>query len=390
MAREAKGGRREAQDRGRRRLLQWLGVWMWPGATEAQSENTGPRRPPASRLPSAPHLGGYAPVARGRSIRFPDDEGSHPEFRTEWWYVTGWLERAARDPLGFQITFFRTRPEIDERNPSAFTPRQVLIAHAALSDPARGRLLHDQRVARAALGLAGASAGPTKVWIDDWSLAREGSGYRARIPVGAFALDLAFAPTQPPLLQGEDGYSRKGPHPASASHYYSVPHLAVSGTIHASGQRTSVTGRAWLDHEWSSSYMDSRAQGWDWIGINLEDGGALMAFRMRDAKGGKVWAGGAHRDARGVRRAFAPAEVDFTPLRQWRSPRTGATYPVAWRVRAGATELTLEPLMDDQESDSRASVGTVYWEGAVRALAAGNEVGRGYLELTGYWKPMKL
>jgi predicted secreted hydrolase len=250
--------------------------------------------------------------------------------------------------------------------------------------------LHDQRVAREAFGLAGASAGPTKVWIDNWSLTQEGNVYKARIPAGDFALDLAFAQTQPPLLQGEDGYSRKGPDPESASYYYSLPNLTVSGAIHASGKRTSVTGRAWLDHEWSSSYMDPHAQGWDWIGINLEDGGALMAFRMRDAKGGKVWAGGTHRDARGVRRAFTPGEVDFTPLRQWRSPRTGATYPVAWRVRAGAIELTLEPLMDDQESDSRASVGTVYWEGAVRALRDGKPVGRGYLELTGYWKPMKL
>jgi predicted secreted hydrolase len=390
MARDAKGRTREAQDRRRRRLLQWLGVWMWPGATVAQSEDTEPRLPPsASRLPSAAHLG-YAPVVRGRSIRFPDDEGSHPDFRTEWWYVTGWLEREAHAPLGFQITFFRTRPGIDERNPSAFTARQVLIAHAALSDAARGRLLHDQRVARAAFGLAGASPGSTKVWIDDWSLTQDAKVYRARIPAGDFALDLAFTQTQPPLLQGDGGYSRKGPHPESASHYYSVPHLAVTGAIQESGKRTSVTGSAWLDHEWSSSYMDEHAAGWDWIGINLEDGGALMAFRMRDSKGGKVWAGGAHRDARGMPRAFTPAEVDFIPLRGWRSPRTGATYPVAWRVRAGTLELTLEPLMDDQESDSRASVGTVYWEGAVRALRDGTPVGRGYLELTGYWKPMRL
>ncbi|MDB5867384.1 MAG: hypothetical protein JWO70_5190 [Betaproteobacteria bacterium] len=323
-------------------------------------------------------------------MRFPDDEGTHPEFRTEWWYVTGWLERAAQAPLGFQITFFRTRPGIDERNPSAFTPRQVLIAHAALSDPGRGRLLHDQRVARAAFDLAGASAGRTNVWIDDWSLAQDGNVYKARIPAGDFALDLSFAQTQPPLLQGADGYSRKGPDPRAASYYYSLPHLAVSGTIHESGKRTDVTGSAWLDHEWSSSYMDTQAAGWDWIGINLDDGGALMAFRMHDSKGAKVWAGGAHRDARGVRRAFVPGEVEFTPLRQWRSPRTGAAYPVAWRIRAGALDLTLAPLMDDQESDSRASVGTVYWEGAVRAIKGGKSIGSGYLELTGYHRPLRL
>src|SRR5581483_8807321 len=117
---------------------------------------------------------------------------------------------------------------------------------------------------------------------------------------------------------------------------------------------------AWLDHEWSSSYMDERATGWDWIGINLDDGGALMAFRMRDAAGGQFWAGGAHRASNGARRVFDPAEVAFTALRTWRSPRTGVTYPVAWRVRAGDIELDIEPLMDDQENDTRASVGTIY------------------------------
>ena len=191
-------------------------------------------------------------------------------------------------------------------------------------------------------------------------------------------------------MQGSEGLSRKGPRAESASHYYSLPHLKVSGDIVEAGRKSGVTGSAWLDHEWSSSYMDERATGWDWIGINLDDGGALMAFRMRDAKGGKFWAGGAYRSASGMRRSYAPDEVEFAPLRQWRSARTGATYPVEWRVRAGALDLTIEPLMDDQENDTRASVGTVYWEGAVRALRDGKPVGRGYLELTGYWKPMKL
>jgi predicted secreted hydrolase len=122
----------------------------------------------------------------------------------------------------------------------------------------------------------------------------------------------------------------------------------------------------------------------------MHDGGALMAFRMRDSRGAALWAGGAYRDAAGLRRTFAPADVQFTALRNWRSPRTGATYPVAWRVRAGALELTLEPLIDDQESDTRASVGAVYWEGAVRAMADGKLAGRGYLELTGYARPLRL
>ena len=366
----------------RRRILAAAALCFAQRPALAQTERRPTRAPPVTA---------YAPVVPGYRIRFPQDEGSHPAFRTEWWYVTGWLERAGAAPAGFQITFFRSRPQIDESNTSAFTPRQIVIAHAALSDASRGKLAHDERAARASFGLAGAEEGRTHAWIDDWRLEQTGAAYRARIHSGDFGFDFTFEPTQPPLLQGDAGFSRKGPRPEAASYYYSIPHLRVSGAVVENGKRAAVTGSAWLDHEWSSSYMDERAAGWDWIGINLDDGGALMAFRMRARDGGgALWAGGAHRDARGAVRTFSPGEVTFTPLRSWQSPRTGARYPVAWRVRAGALELDIQPLMDDQESDTRLSVGTVYWEGAVTALAGGKRAGRGYLELTGYWRPMRL
>jgi predicted secreted hydrolase len=329
-------------------------------------------------------------VVPGYRIRFPRDEASHPAFRTEWWYITGWLQAANGAPLGFQLTFFRARGEVDEANPSAFTARQLIIAHAALSDAARGQLVHDQKLARAAFGLAGADADHMRVWVDDWSLVQERNTYVARIAGRELGLDLTFSATQPPLLQGDEGVSRKGPQPQSASYYYSIPQLRVDGAIVESGRRSKVIGSAWLDHEWSSSYMDERASGWDWIGINFDDGGALMAFRMRGRDGAKFWAGGAYRSPSGVRRAFSPEEIDFVPLRSWRSGRTGASYPVAWRVDIPGVSVTLDPLMDDQEHDTRASVGTIYWEGAVRALVEGKPAGRGYLELTGYWRPMKL
>jgi predicted secreted hydrolase len=170
------------------------------------------------------------------------------------------------------------------------------------------------------------------------------------------------------VLQGNQGFSRKGNRPEEASYYYSRPQLAVGGT--ANGQP--VTGLAWLDHEWSSQYMASDASGWDWCGINMDDGSALMAFRMRGKDGGTV---------------FAPAKNSFEVLRTWKSPRTGAVYPVSMRVN---DDLRLEPLMEDQELDGRASTGTIYWEGAVTAYRGSAAVGRGYLELTGYWKAMKL
>ncbi len=322
-------------------------------------------------------------------MQFPRDEGSHPDFRLEWWYLTGWLNQAS-GPLGFQVTFFRVRPALTHDNPSVFTPRQIVVAHAALSDPSHGRLIHAQRAARAGFDLAGADEERTRVWIDGWTLEQRGKSYHSRIPASEFQLDLSFESVQPPLLQGDNGLSRKGPAPNSASYYYSLPHLKVAGTVARDGKARPVSGTAWLDHEWSSQYMEKDAVGWDWIGINLADGGALMAFRMRDKDGGSFWAGGALRAADGSLRVFSPAEIRFTPRREWRSARTGTRYPVSWLVKAGDLEFTIEPLFDDQEHDTRVSTGTIYWEGAVRALRDGKLAGLGYLELTGYWRRVNL
>src|ERR1043166_2120337 len=331
----------------------------------------------------------HARVVPGYRLRFPEDEGSHLAFRTEWWYVTGWLEENGR-PLGFQITFFRSRGATDQANPSAFAPRQLLIAHSALSDPAAGGLRGGQRVARAGFGLAQARSGETSVWIDDWSLRRHGEHYAANIAARDFHLQIELQRPQPPMLQGNAGFSRKGPDPSSASYYYSLPQLRVSGSVTRGNAKRAVTGSAWFDHEWSSQSMDARAVGWDWTGINLADGAALMAFRMREQNGGAWGAGGSCRSPAGNLRVFQPDEVRWTPLRQWRSPRSAAIYPVAWRVNAADLEVILEPLMDDQENDARLSTGAIYWEGAVRALRGGRNIGTGYLELTGYWRALKL
>jgi predicted secreted hydrolase len=339
--------------------------------------------------PAARTAAPYARPSPDTVLRFPPDHGAHPEFRTEWWYLTGRL--AARDgrEYGFQVTFFRSRPRVAEEGSSRFAPRQLIFAHAALSDATAGRLLHDQRAARAAFDLAGADTGTTRVWIRDWRLARAGDGTLVDIAATAFRLALTCTPTQPLLLQGDEGFSRKGPEPGQASHYYSVPQLAVSGRIGLGAASVDVTGSAWLDHEWSSEIMGANAVGWDWVGINLDDGGALMAFVMRGHDGAPVWSAATLRDAGGSRSVLPPSAVQFTPRRTWRSPRTGASYPVAVLIRVGARSFAIEPWFDDQEIDARASTGTVYWEGAVRASEDGVVRGGGYLELTGYAAPLK-
>ena len=332
----------------------------------------------------------YAPVTAGHPLRFPEDLGSHPQFRTEWWYVTGWLATEQGESLGFQITFFRTKPEIDTNNPSDFTPRQIIVAHCALSDPKRGTLWQDQKIRRAALGLAGAAQGDTHVWIDRWSLQRTEQSYFAKIDAENFSFDLELSETQAILINGEDGVSRKGPQPQAASYYYSLPHMRVAGSISRQGRTSRVSGEAWFDHEWSSEYLDAEASGWDWIGINLQDGGALMAFQIRGLDGKPRWAGGTFRSAAGVSQILKREDVDFQARRRWTSPRTGIVYPVEWTVRADGKQLTLVPLFDDQENDTRLSTGAIYWEGAVRALDKGSQVGRGYLELTGYGERLHL
>jgi predicted secreted hydrolase len=333
----------------------------------------------------------FSPVSPNQALVFPRDFGAHPGYRTEWWYATGWLETPDRKPLGFQVTFFRSATDTDAANPSRFAPKQLIIAHAALSDPAVGRLLHDQRSAREGFGIAYAREGNTDVRLADWRFVRGADGkYETVIAGQEFSMRLTLSPTQPPMLQGERGFSRKGPKAEQASHYYSEPHLQVSGAIVREGKSTPVKGTAWLDHEWSTSVLDTDAVGWDWLGANLDDGAALMAFRIRDRNGGQLYAHAALRRRDGTITQYGPDAVSFAPQRVWRSPRTGASYPVAVTIQAGDQQWQLDPLQDDQELDSRQSTGSVYWEGAVRLSRDGQPAGRGYLELTGYVKALKL
>ena len=333
----------------------------------------------------------FPAVVPDYSIELPRDEGSHPQFRTEWWYLTGWLESESGEAFGFQVTFFRNRPGVDEDNPSRFVARQVLFAHAAVSDQRQGALMRGEKSARAGFGLAEAAEGSLAVKIDNWSLRQEGGRYFAVASTSEFALQLECDRTQPPLLNGKNGFSQKGPQPQFASYYYSLPQLRTSGRIAIGGREHRVQGVAWFDHEWSSSMFDEHARGWDWIGLNLDDGGALMVQRIRDDAGQQYWGAATLREPGLPDRAHAPDEIAWSALRRWRSSRTGVTYPVEWKITVGGRTILLRPLLDDQENDARASTGTLYWEGAVRAFdERGVAIGRGYLELTGYGERLRL
>ncbi len=324
-------------------------------------------------------------AVRGYTIELPRDEGSHPNFRTEWWYLTGWLDDNDGNSFGFQVTFFRHRPGFDESNPSAFAAKQLLFAHASVSDPKLGKLRRAEKVARAGFGLAEAREGALDVHIDDWSLRRTGESIAANVSSREVRFEIECEVRELPLLHGRDGHSQKTPNEGSASYYYSLPQLQVRGRLWVGDAVREVRGVAWLDHEWFGSILDEASQGWDWVGLNLDDGAALMALQMRKSNGEKHWAAATLRDADGVVQTFEPTQVEWHHRRRWRSPRTGVEYPVEMSVRVGDRTIHLRPLLDDQENDARGSTGTLYWEGAVRAYDdAGRPIGRGYLELTGY------
>lgn len=341
---------------------------------------------------------GPDPVRRGRAIVLPRDHGAHPGARTEWWYATGWAGTPQAPTHGFQVTFFRSRTGLAVDLPGRLAPRQLLFAHAAVTDLVSGRHHHAQRIVRwngeagsPGQALAGAALDDARVWIGPWLLQREAGGYATRVQGEGWALDLVLQPTQPLLLQGDAGFSRKGPEERQASHYYSEPQLAARGRLRLDGRDSTIEGRAWLDHEWSDEIMAADAVGWDWIGFNAFDGSALTAFRLRRADGSALWAGGSHRAPGAMVRAFGPAEVRWTAGRRWRSPGTGAEYPVDWQVDTPAGRFGVRALLDAQELDGRGSTGTVYWEGLSELLdGAGRRIGLGYLEMTGYAGRLRL
>ena len=344
----------------------------------------------AASLASTGLVGPAAHALPLKTLTFPRDRGAHPDFRTEWWYITG--QALAGDRLfGFQLTFFRSRIDATQGMASKFAAKQLLFAHAAITDVAGQKLHHDQRIARSGFTVASASESDMALRLRDWSLQSQGNTYTASLPAADFGLNLQFTETQAVLLQGKNGLSRKGPDEKQASYYYSQPQLATRGTLRVGGKALDVTGTAWLDHEWSQELLHPSATGWDWIGMNLLDGSALTAFRLRDKNGGAVWDGGSFRSAKGELFVFSRGEVIFKPTRFWRSPLSQTTYPVEWIVRTPADFYTVKAVIDNQELDSRQSTGSIYWEGLSDLIDSnGKLVGRGYLEMTGYASPLRM
>lgn len=334
------------------------------------------------------------PRIEPRTLVFPRDHGAHPDYRVEWWYLTGVLEGADTSAaLGIQVTFFRVRTSIDPANPSRFAAHQLLFGHAALADAPRGSLLVDQQIARAGSSAVRAAMEDTDIELNRWRFARRGGGrYECDVSARAFRLRFTATPTQPVLLQGRSGFFPKQAQGEYASCYYSVPQLRIEAEIFRDDRRQAMRGVGWLDHEWASTLLEPAANGWDWIGMNLDDGTALTAFRTRRKDDDAVlFAYASIRAATETQpRLFGPDQVRFEPMAHWESPRTRARYPVAQRITVGGRVFETRPLFPDQELDATSTGSAVYWEGASVLSESGAPVGRGYLELTGYAGPLTL
>ena len=238
-------------------------------------------------------LAGFARADRPREFRFPDDHGPHPAYRTEWWYYTGNLKSAAGRHFGFQLTFFRTAlkaPTDRVERTSAWGTQDVYMAHFALSDVATPRFYTFQRLSRAALGLAGASAVPFRVWLEDWSVTGEtAAGPSVSMQLSAeeqdVALRLRLRPEKPLVLHGHNGLSQKGAAAGQASYYYSFTRLRSAGVLRLGDEEFQVQGLSWLDREWSTSVLGEALQGWDWFALQLTNGQELMVYQVRQHSG---------------------------------------------------------------------------------------------------------
>jgi predicted secreted hydrolase len=333
---------------------------------------------------------GYHRADQPRPFHFPADHGPHPEFRNEWWYVTGNLADATGRQFGYQLTLFRIalspdQPAVD----SAWRTNQVYMGHFALTDVSGEKHHGFERFSRGAAGLAGAQATPFRVWLEDWELsgtAMDALPMRLQAREGDIALDLTLQAGKPVVLQGDRGLSQKSAEPGNASYYYSHTRLPTRGTVDLNGQTFAVQGSSWLDREWSTSALGPEQSGWDWFALQLDDGRDLMFYRLRRKDGGMdSFSKGVLVDAEGQTRLLRGNEVDLQPLGEWTSPQSGDRYPAAWRLRlpGEGLDLTVTPKVANQEM--RLTVR--YWEGAVAVSGHAGEDkihGQGYLEMTRY------
>ena len=334
----------------------------------------------------------YKKATPGYHYEFPRDYFSHPDYKTEWWYYTGNLRSADGRRFGFELTFFRQAVARDADS-SPWHIHDLYMAHLALSDLHGRSFYHDERINRAGPGIAGIDQRTGLIWNGNWQVQITAPRQALRALNEQFSIQLDLASAKPPVIQGEDGISRKTGGVGHASHYISLTRLTASGKIEVGGAAVQVEGSAWMDHEFFSDSMDASESGWDWLSMQLDDNSEIMLYRLRHRDGSvDPYSSGAYIDPQGNSTFLSLNDFTMTPAGDtWTSPQTGGVYPVRWHVaipRLGL-EAVVSTALANQELPS--SLGPSYWEGVIdlTGTRVGNPLhGVGYLEMTGYSAPM--
>jgi predicted secreted hydrolase len=346
-----------------------------------------------SQVLAAPAEGstqGFAIADGSRPLRLPQDQGPHADFQTEWWYYTGNLDSADGRHFGYQLTFFRRAllpPQLVVQRPSDWATNQVYMAHFALTDVAANRYQAFERLSRGAAGLAGAQIDPYEVWLEDWQVSQVSTNtYQLQARQGGWAINLSLQDVKGFILQGDRGYSRKGPAQGQASYYYSLTRLQTQGKVTSGGVDYMVNGLSWMDHEFSTSALDKNQVGWDWFALQMDNQSELMVYQLRRADGSPdPFSSGSYIGPDSRVRSLAHQDFQIQIKGHWTSPQNKASYPDRWTITIPGEDLILniEPYIPDQEL----SLSFVYWEGAVKFSGTqhGKPIsGSGYVELTGY------
>lgn len=359
-------------------------VSLWPGLP-AQSEEPDPFR-------------GFDKALPGWNWEFPRDHGSHDRFSTEWWYFTGHLWDEEGNRYGFELTFFRAGivppDQRTDEEVSKWTLEDLALTHFALTDVERGTFEFHELLNRQSPWTANAASGDLDVWNGSWYARRRNDGTIAIFANGKDdSIELELMPEKDPVIHGENGLSVKSNEEGYASHYYTLSRLAATGTISSGGRERTVRGLAWMDHEFGSAVLNRGQVGWDWFAVQLDDGSELMVYYIRTADGTPD----STSSGTLIRADGSSIHLDRDDFRieardEWRSPASGATYPIDWRIEVPAfgIDLDLEPVLEDQELRTEASTQITYWEGAVSVNGRSGTSpvrGWGYVEMTGYDRP---
>ena len=358
---------------------------------------------------------GFTQALAPREFVFPGDHGAHPGFKTEWWYYTGNLFTEEGRQFGYQFTIFRNQlspsdadfarinqeepvlmnPEEEGARDSEWSTNQLYLAHFAISDVSMKDHVFDERYSRGTAGLAGASVDPYRIWLEDWEITRvkDSKATDERFPVrikaemsDGTALDVVLNPQKPLVFQGEEGYDKKGGEDGNASYYISFTRMQTEGLLKKEGESLAVSGLSWMDHEWSTSALDSGQTGWDWFSIQLSNGYELMYYQIRNVDPDLApQTTGSLVTPNGQKRDLDQGEVRLEVLEYWASPHTGARYPVQWTLAIPSEELEMDVItvFDDQEM----TVSVQYYEGALQVSGKFRDEaidGNGYIEMTGY------